>query len=629
MQGALTWRQLAFFEKEKVQQVNSSSSPNWLKSIDEITSATSGKGLLYFGDSTGKITIVNNQMEVELEFQAYSNKISQLKSDENLIPTIKVWNLDKIDKSTKAPTLTRTTKIQHGNRVFPVTCFAVLEALTQVAVGFENGLVILIRGDISRERFTSQKVLHEGSACITGLGFHEENSKVTLYIVTLNEILTAVTTTKDVKKNVLDELGCDFGCAILTTVDNRHEMVIGRNEAIYYYGIDGRGPCAIIDGEKTFLSLFRQYLIVVSKERKQKSVQDSNNTSQQVTTEISDTSSGTYLSIYDLKNKFIAYVGNFPLNEGEANGSPIFAVIGEWGELFVITKNKRIFRLKEIDLSSKLEILFKKNMYGLAIAIVTSLQGENNINSIQKTSENIELQELTSTANFSGDYGTVVEICRRYGDWLYLKGEFDAAIQQYLKTIGYLEPSYVIRKFLDAQRIHNLTSYLQALHEKGFGNSDHTTLLINCYTKLRDNKKLDIFLKSNTSEEWKFDVDTAIKVCRSAGYFEHALFLAQHYDQIDWYMKIQIEDLKEYRKTVAFLSKLPTSLSRAELKKYGYILVTELPMEMSEILIKLFLEIPDDEISPEEYISFKKNPIFISILITGSFTFTFINQSGA
>ncbi len=35
-------------------------------------------------------------------------------------------------------------------------------------------------------------------------------------------------------------------------------------------------------------------------------------------------------------------------------------------------------------------------------------------------------------------------------------------MRQYLRTIGRLEPSYVIRKFLDAQRIHNLTSYLQA-----------------------------------------------------------------------------------------------------------------------------------------------------------------------
>ena len=32
---------------------------------------------------------------------------------------------------------------------------------------------------------------------------------------------------------------------------------------------------------------------------------------------------------------------------------------------------------------------------------------------------------------------------------------------QYIKTIGQLEPSHVIRKFLDSQRIYNLTDYLQ------------------------------------------------------------------------------------------------------------------------------------------------------------------------
>ena len=59
-------------------------------------------------------------------------------------------------------------------------------------------------------------------------------------------------------------------------------------------------------------------------------------------------------------------------------------------------------------------------------------------------------------------------------------------MSQYLLTVGRLEPSYVIRKFLDSQRIHNLTSYLQALHHNGLAHSQHTTLLVNCYTKLQD-----------------------------------------------------------------------------------------------------------------------------------------------
>ena len=49
-------------------------------------------------------------------------------------------------------------------------------------------------------------------------------------------------------------------------------------------------------------------------------------------------------------------------------------------------------------------------------------------------------------------------------------------------------------RFLDAQRITSLTAYLEALHEQGLATCDHTTLLLNCYTKLKDVAKLDAFI---------------------------------------------------------------------------------------------------------------------------------------
>jgi hypothetical protein len=51
------------------------------------------------------------------------------------------------------------------------------------------------------------------------------------------------------------------------------------------------------------------------------------------------------------------------------------------------------------------------------------------------------------------------------------QGEYDAAMAQYQETLGQLEPSYVIRRYLDAQRIHALTSYLEALHEQGLASA--------------------------------------------------------------------------------------------------------------------------------------------------------------
>ena len=64
----------------------------------------------------------------------------------------------------------------------------------------------------------------------------------------------------------------------------------------------------------------------------------------------------------------------------------------------------------------------------------------------------------------------------------------------------HVEPSYVIRKFLDAQRINNLTLYLEALHERHYAGPDHTTLLLNCYTKLKEEDRLRRFIRSEKQE---------------------------------------------------------------------------------------------------------------------------------
>lgn len=64
-------------------------------------------------------------------------------------------------------------------------------------------------------------------------------------------------------------------------------------------------------------------------------------------------------------------------------------------------------------------MLYERSLYGLAL-------------SLAKT------QKL--------DDASVADIHRQYGDEKYKKGDWDGAMQQYVKTIGHLQPSYVIRK---------------------------------------------------------------------------------------------------------------------------------------------------------------------------------------
>ena len=59
-------------------------------------------------------------------------------------------------------------KIQHGTKPYPVSTVAVLDNMSQLAVGLTNGVVIHVRGDLSKDRTVKQKVIYEGEEPITG-----------------------------------------------------------------------------------------------------------------------------------------------------------------------------------------------------------------------------------------------------------------------------------------------------------------------------------------------------------------------------------------------------------------------------------------------------------------------------
>jgi hypothetical protein len=128
----------------------------------------------------------------------------------------------------------------------------------------------------------------------------------------------------------------------------------------------------------------------------------------------------------------------------------------------------------------------------------------------------------------------------------------------------------VMSQFLDAQRIHNLVTYLQELHALGLANADHTTLLLNTYTKLKDVARLDSFIKTESRRsgatesngDLPFDLDTAIRVCRQAGYFDHASYLAKRYQRHEEYLRVMIEDAGKYGEALTYLRHLGAAAVR-------------------------------------------------------------------
>lgn len=545
----LQWRRFTFFDKETVKRFGSDEDFTGLKDID-ITTCTSGHGSIVFGDTEGAVHMLNRDLDL-ISFRAYELRVShlyQLKQHNIIVsvgsdetgtnPVIKVWNLDKLDKSGN-PMATRITRALPGNgRPSPVTALTVSENLNLMAIGFLDGSVTVYRGDVTKDRHSKPQPLYQEKSMVTGLNIRHSQYNTTLFVSTETSVISSTVTNKGCNRVVLDNHGCPIGCSVLSDSSQEQQFVIGRSDALYFYQPDQRGSCLIFEGNKNRLQWFRNYLLVVTKDSKA------------IPRGIGGDGGGKVMdmvTVYDVTNKFIAYSAPVP---------EVVSVVVEWGSLYILGGDRKLYLLREKDTQTKLETLFKKNLYVMAI-------------------------NLAKSQHYDSD--GLIDIFTQYGDHLYSKGDHDGAIQQYIKTIGTLEPSYVIRKFLDAQRIHNLTAYLQALHKQGLANEDHTTLLLNCYTKLKDNNKLQEFIRTE-EREVNFDVETAIKVCRQAGYFEHALYLSEKHKRHDWYLQIQLEDIKDIQNALSHISSLQFDEAMENMKKYGKTLMSQEPEKTTDLL---------------------------------------------
>lgn len=131
--------------------------------------------------------------------------------------------------------------------------------------------------------------------------------------------------------------------------------------------------------------------------------------------------------VFDLENKFVAYSGTYTdgIREIFSASDQIYLLSNDGKARLSSTSSRlrltysQLLRLEEKPTAEKLDLLYRKSLYLLALSLAKA-------------------QGL--------DEDSVADIRKQYGDHLYVKGEYDAAMQQFVQTIGYLQPSYVIRK---------------------------------------------------------------------------------------------------------------------------------------------------------------------------------------
>ncbi|OQO09495.1 hypothetical protein B0A48_04897 [Cryoendolithus antarcticus] len=556
---ALTsWKQFRFFDVSQVRLLDGDGTV----ALDQgsVSCVAAGADRIYAGTPDGTIHSLDQSFKPSRTWQAHSSgsvsHIRQLPGTSYLLsiaedlvhePELKVWALDQLEKKTQQPRCLCTVSIQNGRKNFPVSAFAVTGDLAQLAVGFANGAVTVVRGDLIHDRGTKQRTVFESEEPITGLEFREANT-VALYIATTARIAALAISGKGQGSpaRTLDEHGCAVGC--MTLDPDSREIIVARDDAVYTYGPQGRAASYAYEGAKKLVGISGDYVLIVSPPNTGALAKSVPLRAFAQATDILNTSSFTIL---DTDLKFIAY--------SESLSAQVSSLFSIWGDIFLLTIDGKLYRYHEKTFQQKLEILYQRDLYMLAINLAQKYK----VDTVQQNA-----------------------ISRKHGDYLYQKGDYDTAMQQYLSAIDNTEPSQIIRKYLDNQRIKNLIDYLEELHEHHKATSDHTTLLLNCYAKLKDVEKLEAFIKQPGN--LRFDLDTAIIMCRQAGYFDQAAFLARRHNEHGLVVDILIEDLKKYAEAIAYIQRLQPADAYSNFTKYGTVLLEHCPIEATQIFIDYF-----------------------------------------
>eukprot|EP00977_Amphora_coffeiformis_P002374 scaffold448_cov156-Amphora_coffeaeformis.AAC.3 len=188
------------------------------------------------------------------------------------------------------------------------------------------------------------------------------------------------------------------------------------------------------------------------------------------------------VDIYDATNKLVAF--HFLLSPGhkaiQASGVttvPSLASDGSWkggrSSALVFTSGGSLVTLTEKLTTEKVDLLVQKNLYSAAVVV--------------------------AYADPSFPPTEITNLYRRYAEHLYRKGDFSSAMEQYIHTIGSLESSHVIFRYLDAPKIPLLVKYLERLRAKHLATVVHNELLKTCYLKLNDTEAADAIAPTASS----------------------------------------------------------------------------------------------------------------------------------
>ena len=411
-----SWRRFNFFSEEEVGY------------LDESTACCGlDDGGLARGDAQGVCHLLDPTMRERSAFAAHERGVTHLLQPrgstllfslglelEGAVERtfMRVWRPEAAAADGTAPCLRHVKLFERPQPEPTVTCWCVADDLTQVVCGLSDGTVLLLRSaDLLKERYLRFKAVPSfaapAAAPVTAVHLshlQRGGAPAELFVLTADAVfsVSGAGLRHEARKVLAEAGGAAPGCSCLS---DDEQLVVGTAQALYFYSAEERGPCFAFDGPKRLLCWHRSFVLVATRPPPGGGGGGGGGGA---TDEGGDggqdaAGGGWMLQVYDLKNKLVAYSARIA-------GAPKWLLSGS-DRALVVAANGAVVALREQPLSVKLELLYRKQLYPTALAL------------LQAQPHGFEPAVLA-------------DIHRQYAEHLYAKADYDGAVDQWVLTLG-------------------------------------------------------------------------------------------------------------------------------------------------------------------------------------------------
>ena len=430
-----------------------------------------------------------------------------------------------------------------------INCFDVSDDGNYIGIGLEKGEIIIIKDIFERKNDNKNNIFLLPKATIDNitnlLFWKNSNNSIILYMTTVKELYYY-----ELNNKTFSQMNSDFGalkgCISLDKTLNKIILVSPFDNSIGELINFEKGGCWLLEGKKSNLQLYKNNIVFIANNSK--------------------------IIVYDPNNKLVIFNQEKEENENILN---IFS-FSERNLIYCLKQSKNneeksikeIIVYKEIHHDYKLEQFYNNKDYNLALKYV-------------KQFPNLFRKDIK------------YEIIKKNGDYYASKGDYKNAINEYIKTINYYNPTEIICNLLDGSKMDFLIVYLEEINKKDFfimeeKRNYYISLLINCYIKQKKFKKLKEFIDKAYLNKQTSIIRNVINICKETNQVELAMTIVEKGKINDIKIEVLIEMKEDYNQAIDLLIKEKNILKQFELTiKYGDLLFEKNKEKMLKLIYQI------------------------------------------